>query len=262
MIKKKNRLNNAFFSYISFVVTWFSIVFSESVYAISEQLQQVRVAEPYIEMFVGPGEGYPIFHVMERGSVIEIIVQKANWYKVRNQKKMEGWVPYEQISKTVALNGDKIQFTQLTQDDFSQRDWEWGVLGGDFGGAPVFSAYGSYLINKSFATEVSVSQSIGDVSSSVFFKLGFAMQPFPEWKYSPYFFMGTGFINVKPSATLVQPVDQNNQLSNISIGIRTHLTKQIIVRLEYSEYVIFSATKDNDDNEDIKEWKAGFAIFF
>jgi len=262
MLKKKYQGSDTFFSYISFVVICFFITFSNNSHASSEPFQQVKVAEPYMEMFVGPGEGYPVFHVMERGSVVEILIQKASWYKVRNQKKMEGWVPYEQISKTLALNGDKIQFTQLTQDDFAQRDWEWGVLGGDFGGAPVFSAYGSYLINRSFATEASVSQSIGDVSSSIFFKLGFVMQPFPDWKYSPYFFMGTGFINVKPSATLVQPVDQNNQLSNISVGIRTHLTKQIIVRLEYSEYVIFSATKDNDDNEDIKEWKAGFAIFF
>ncbi len=262
MLKKKDRDQNTLFIVMLYtvVLALSSLVFN--VNAAPQTFQQVKVAAPYLEMYVGPGEGYPIFHVMERGSVAEILIQKANWYKVRNQKNIEGWVPYEQISQTTALNGDKIQFTQLTQEDFSERNWEWGALGGDFGGAPIFSVYGSYLFNKSFATEVSVSQSIGDVSSSTFFKFGFIMQPFPEWEYSPYFLMGTGLINVQPAATLVQPVEQSNQISNISFGVRTHLTQQIIMRMEYSEYVIFSATKDNDDNEDIKEWKVGFAIFF
>jgi len=247
---------------IKIIILLFVFLFSNQTYAKDNLLQQVKVAEPYLDMFVGPGVGYPIFHVVERGAIIEIIVQRANWYKIRNAKGLEGWVPYEQISKTLSLSGEKVHFTQLTQKDFAQRNWEWGVLGGEFGGAPVFSTYGSYLINKSFATEASISQSIGDVSSSIMFKLGLLMQPFPEWEYSPYFFMGSGFIKVKPSATLVQPVDQNNQIANISVGVRTHLTQQIILRLEYSEYVIFSATKDNDNNEDIREWKAGFAVFF
>jgi len=249
--------------HIKFILIWCAFLLSSSVYsATNDALQSVKVAEPYLEMYEGPGGGYPIFNVVERGAVVSIILQKADWYKVRNKKGLEGWVPYVEISKTVSLNGEAVHFTQVTQEDFAQRNWEWGVLGGDFGGAPIFSAYGSYLINRSFATEASISQSIGDVSSSILLKFGFVMQPFPEWEYSPYFFMGTGVIKVKPSATLVQPVDQNNQISNISVGVRTHLTKQIIVRLEYSQYIIFSATKDNDNNEDISEWKAGFAIFF
>ena len=238
------------------------LAFSKNVYSEADVLQQVKVAQPYLEMHTGPGGGYPVFHVAERDEIIDIIEQRANWFEVQNHKGIRGWVSYEQISRTLSLNGEPVSFTQITQEDFTQRNWEWGVLGGDFGGAPVFSAYGSYLINHSFATEVSLSQSIGDVSSSLFVKLGFVMQPFPEWEYTPFFFMGTGVINVTPSATLVQPVDQSNQFSNVSIGIRKHLTQQVIIRLEYSEYIIFSATKDNDNNEDIKEWKAGFAIFF
>jgi len=237
---------------------------SSNIYAASkpDRLQQVEIADPYIEMHTGAGGGYPVFHVMERGALIEIIQQRASWFQVRNLEGLEGWVPFEQLSKTIAPNGEQIEFTQVTQEDFAERNWEWGVLGGDFGGAPVFTIYGSYLLNRSFATELSYSNSIGDLSSSSFYKIGVFMQPFPEWEYSPYFHLGTGVITVKPSATLIQPVDQDHQFANVSFGIRTHLTEKIIVRLEYSDYVLFSATKDNDNNEDIREWKAGFAVFF
>ena len=237
-------------------------LFSVNVYSASEPLQQVKIADPYIEMHTGPGGGYPIFHVMERGSSVEIIVQRANWFKVRNQKNQEGWVHFDQLSRTLSANGEPIEFTQITQEDFVERDWEWGVMGGDFGGAPILNVYGSYLFNPGFATEASISQSIGDISSSFLYKLGLVIQPFSEWEYSPYFQMSTGIIDVKPSATTIQPVDQTNQFSSISLGLRTHLTQKIILRLEYSQYIIFSSTKDNDNNEEIKEWKAGFAVFF
>jgi len=230
--------------------------------ASTDEFQRVKIADPYIEMSTGPGSGYPVFHVIERGELVDIILQRANWYKIKSQKGLQGWVPFQQLSKTLSPNDEAIQFITQMHDDFSQRNWEWGVLGGEFGGAPVFTAYGSYLFNKNFATEASFSQSIGDSSSSLIYKIGIFMQPFPEWKYSPFFHMGTGIINVKPASNLVQPVDQSNQFSNVTIGLRSHLTQRIILRIEYNNYVIFSATKDNDNNEDISEWKAGFAIFF
>lgn len=228
----------------------------------SEPLQQVKIADPYIEMHTGAGGGFPVFHVMERGQFIEIIQQRANWFKVRNDDGIEGWVPFEQMAKTLAPNDEPVEFTQYTQEDFTERNWEWGVLGGDFGGAPVFTVYGATLLNKGFATEFSYSKSIGDLSSSTFYKIGVFMQPFTNWEYSPYFQLGTGVIKIKPGATLFQAADNSHQFANVSFGIRTHLTEKIIVRLEYSDYVLFSDTKDNQDNEDIREWKAGFAVFF
>ncbi|MCW8854150.1 MAG: hypothetical protein OQK72_05585, partial [Gammaproteobacteria bacterium] len=107
-----------------------------------------------------------------------------------------------------------------------------------------------------------LSQVIGNVSSSTILRGGLVIQPFPEWRYSPYFSLGTGIINNKPRATLVQSKDKTNQISNVGIGLRTYLTRRFVFRVEYNDYVIFSASNDNDKNEDIKEWKAGFVVFF
>ena len=88
------------------------------------------------------------------------------------------------------------------------------------------------------------------------------MQPIPELKYSPFFTLGLGRIQVKPNATLIEPADKNNQLGQIGIGFKSYLTRRFIFRFEFNDYVIFSASNDKDSNEDLSEWKLGFAIFF
>lgn len=237
---------------------------SINVYAASKSalLQQVEIADPYIEMHTGAGGGYPIFHVIERGELIEIIQQRSTWFKVRNTAGLEGWVSAEQMTKTIAPNGEPIEFKQITQDDYVERNWELGVLGGDYGGAPLFSIYSAYMLNRSFATELSYTKAIASSSSSAIYKIGVFMLPFPEMEYSPYFYLGTGIINFKPAANALQPPDLSSQFTSVSFGIRTHLTEKVIVRLEYSNYVLFNANKDNDINEENREWKAGFAVFF
>lgn len=227
----------------------------------SDSLQQLEVAAPYLELHTGSGGGFPIFHVVERGEVVQIIQKRAQWFKIRTFNGLEGWVHFDQMSQTIAPNGDPIEFNQITKDDFIERNWEYGVLGGDFGGSPLFSVYGAYLFNAGFATELSYSKSIADKSSSTYYKLGVFMQPFPDFEYSPYFHLGTGKIKSVPISIAPQST-QRAQFANISFGIRKHLTEQVILRLEYSNYVILNATNANDDNEEVREWKAGFAVFF
>lgn len=236
---------------------------SINVYAASDSgsLQQVEIAAPYVDLHSGSGGGYPVFHALERGEVVEIIQKRAQWFKVRSSKGIEGWVHFDQMTQTIAPNGDPIEFSQVTQDDYIERHWELGVLGGDFGGSPLFSIYGAYLFNSGFATELSYSRSYADKSSSTYYKLGVFMQPFPELEYSPYFHLGTGKIKSVPISIAPQST-QRAQYANVSFGIRTHLTDQVILRLEYGNYVILNATNNNDDNEEVREWKAGLAVFF
>lgn len=228
----------------------------------SEYFQQVEVADPFIDVHTGPGGGYPIIGVIERGEIISVIQRRTSWFKVRYGKNFGGWVSVEQMSETLSPKGEKIEFSNITQQDYIKRNWELGIMGGAFSSATAITAYAAYLFNKGLSAEFSLSQADGNFSSSLLYNLGLVMQPFPEWRLSPYFRLGTGVIDVDPKATLIQPKDKTSQFSNIGIGVRFYLTKQVMFRLEYSEYIIFSSRIDNDTNEDINEWKAGFAVFF
>ncbi len=66
-----------------------------------DQYFQVQVAEPYLELSTGPGRGYPVFHVVDRGELVEVLKRKTDWFKVRTGKGKEGWVRREDMELTL-----------------------------------------------------------------------------------------------------------------------------------------------------------------
>ena len=220
---------------------------------------QVKVADPYIELHTGPGEGYPIFYVVERGDSVEVLKSKTNWYKVRTAKGKEGWVSHRQMANTLMPSGDKLALADPSIQDFDQRRWEMGVLTGDFGGGRVISLYGGYSFNPYLGTELTVTQVLGEFYSSFLLDADLVAQPFPEWRISPFFALGGGAIRTQPHATLVQTRDRNDVSAHAGIGVRAYLTRRFFFRAEYKRYTIFTS---HDSNEEINEWKAGFGFFF
>ncbi len=242
------------------------LVFSAEIQASSEDTVLLTIADPFIEMRTGPGEAYPVFHVLDRGQQFSIIERKTLWYKIRSQNKKTGnktgWVSKQQMQQTLLPSGQYLQLSEETQEDFIQRQWELGVTSGQLANAPVLSVYGGYLLTENISAEITLAHSVASVSSSNMVKLNLLMQPFPEWWISPFFTLGAGSLQVIPKATLIDPADKQNAISQVGLGIKTYLTRKFILRFEYNQYIIFSANNDKDENEDIAEWKLGFAIFF
>ena len=66
-------------------------------------------------------------------------------------------------------------------------------------------------------------------------------------------------INTDPNATLVQTEDRSDPLAHFGVGARAYLARRFMVRAEYKNYIVFTS---RNENEDIDEWKVGFAFFF
>ncbi|MEM6639797.1 MAG: SH3 domain-containing protein [Pseudomonadota bacterium] len=218
----------------------------------------VTVDEPYIELHTGPGRGYPVFHVVDRGERIEVLGQRTTWFRVRTVRGKKGWVHQEQIEQTLRADGSAVDIERLDLESFSKRRFEMGVLGGDYGGANVISVYGAYALSPHLSTELSVSQGLGSFSDSQFVNLNVVHQLFPERRLSPTFTLGTGVIRTQPRATLVATEDRTDQTAHVGVGVRAYVTRAFVFRLEYKSYVVFTS---RDDNEEIDEWKAGFSFF-
>jgi uncharacterized protein YraI len=60
--------------------------------AADEILRKVAVADPYLEMHTGPGRGYPIFHVVDRGEQVEIIMQRTEDGAHAQPRRLRGGV--------------------------------------------------------------------------------------------------------------------------------------------------------------------------
>lgn len=126
----------------------------------------------------------------------------------------------------------------------------------------MFTLFTAYSFSENLAAELHFGQSVGRRSSATFLKANAVMQPLPDLKYSPYMTLGLGRIKVSPSATLISTRDDSNEFAQFGIGVQRYISRSFLFRLEFNEYIIFSANSTRNDNEDVNEWKFGFAVFF
>lgn len=224
-----------------------------------QQHPEVRIQDPFIELHTGPGRGYPIFHVAERGENVEVLRRRTDWFQVRVPRGEEGWVPIEQMARTLDSDGEAFEVPGSTIEDYTARRWEAGFLYGDFGGANMISAYGGFGMSENLQLELSIGQALGRFSDSLLASIGITHLMFPDKRWTPLFTLGAGRIETSPKATLVGTVDRSDTMANAGFGVRSYLARRFVFRAEYKSYVVFTS---RDDNEEIGEWKAGFSFFF
>jgi len=227
--------------------------------AAEENLRSVVVADPYLEMRTGAGRGYPIFHVIDRGESVDIVMQRTNWFLVRSAGGEEGWVDRAQMELTLQPDGQAVSFERADIEDFTNARWETGILAGDFGGANIISLYGSYSLNPNVAVEFWGSQILGNFSNGWMASFNLVHETWPEWRVSPFFTLGAGAIYTKPKSTIIQGPDRTDQIGHVGAGFRVYATRRFLLRAEYKSYVVFTS---RDENEEVEEWKVGFAFFF
>jgi hypothetical protein len=225
----------------------------------ARELLQVFVTAPYIELHTGPGRGYPVFHVVPREDSIDVLKRRTDWFKVRDERGVEGWAAQRDMLNTVLADGSPFTFSLGDRAGFTAHRGELGVFVGDYGGATLISGYGSYSFNSSLAAELSLGQFLGNASNGIVGDLGLTHVFLPEWRLSPFVMLGTGFVNIDPKATLVAPPDRTDQTAYYGAGLRFYLTRRFFLRGEYKSHMVFTSRNDNDE---VDEWKLGFAFFF
>lgn len=223
----------------------------------------VKVVEPFIELHTGPGRGYPIFYIAERGAIVEAMKKRTDWIKVRINKgtprEKEGWVSIEQMAKTLGPDGELLAVAYPNFDAYQKRRWEGGIMAGSFGGADIVSAYGAYHFTRNISVELEGSQFFGSFSTGEVLTFSLVQQPFPHWRLSPFVTLGAGEVFTEPKASLVQAKNRTDGLLDAGIGVNYYLTRQFLLRAQYKNYVVLT---DQATNQNVEEWKIGFSAFF
>jgi uncharacterized protein YgiM (DUF1202 family) len=240
------------------IVLLAALVLGAPAYAKREYVKVV-VAEPYIEMRSGPGQGYPVFHVADRGAEIEVLMQRTDWFQVRTDRGVKGWVRQDQLAQTMQASGEPLVVADPGWDDFANRRWEASFSLGDFDGGSSISVTGGWRMSTNLALELMAAQISGDYSDGWMAGVRLVHTPFPEWRVAPYLLLGTGVLHVSPRSSLVTTEDRTDQYVQAGLGLRAYLAKRFMFRVEYTGDVVLTS---RDDNEEVEEWKAGFAFFF
>lgn len=226
-----------------------------------ESAPEVQIAEPFIEIHTGPAVGYPVFYVAEKGEWIAVLKRRTSWFKVRTRKGQEGWVKQDALQKTLNSEAQPVSFFDGSFDSFNQRDFEFGAMGGSLESVPSVTVFGTWVITENIATEMSFTQALGDFSENQILLASLSHTTFPEWKVSPYVRLSAGQIKTRPRGNLVQSGGETrtNDLIGAGLGVRYYLARNFVVRLEYQSLLVLT---ERDENEELEEWKLGFAVFF
>ncbi|HWK73335.1 MAG TPA: SH3 domain-containing protein [Povalibacter sp.] len=225
-----------------------------------EKLQKILIADPFIELHTGPGRGYPVFYVIERGQEVTLVKRRTDWFQVRTDRDIEGWVAREQMLATLEPTGERLDLQEPSRGNYLSRRWQAGVMAGDFGGASLISMFGGYAFSDNLSIELTVNHMLGDISNGYSATLGLMHLFVPEWRLSPYFTLGTGVIYIDPKSTLVRAEDRTDQIGYVGGGLQFYLTRRFMLRSEYRHNIVFTS---RNDNEEVDEWKyLGFAFFF
>lgn len=224
-----------------------------------EKYLQLFVAEPYLELHLGPGRGYPVVNVVPRGDSVDVLYRRTEWFRVRTERGIEGWASQLDLTKAKLADGSPFVFSLGDRAGFTAHDWETGVLAGDYGGATLISAYLSRSFNEQLAIELTGSQFLGRASNGYTLDLGLSHVFMPQWRLSPFVTLGTGIVYVEPKGTLVVPADRTDQTAYAGAGLRFYVTRRFFVRAEYRSHMVFTS---RNENEEIDEWKIGLAFFY
>lgn len=220
---------------------------------------QVSVDRAYIDVYTGPGRGYPIFHVVERGEPMTLLKRRTDWIKIETRRGQRGWIQRETLRDTLGPDGLPPTLDDPSQSDYLARRFELGISMGDFSGADSLSASLGYRFTTNLTAELRVGQNTGQYSDSRLATLGLLHQPFPHWRVSPFVGLAGGRIKTLPSATLVETEDREDNLLQASLGAYVYLSRRFFMRVEYTNHYILTS---RDTNEEIDEWKLGFNVFF
>jgi hypothetical protein len=221
---------------------------------------QVFVRAPYLELHTGPGRGYPVFNVVDRDASVDVLKRYTDWFKVRTAGGVEGWVAARDMEQTVLADGSRFHYDVGDLNAFTAHRFEAGAFFyGDYGGASALSAYGAVFANPNLAAELSVGEFLGKASNGTTVDLGLVHIFYPQARLAPFVMLGTGVVRIEPKATLVQPDDRFEQSAYVGGGLRYYLTRRFFLRGEYKEHIIFT---NRNQNQQVDEWKFGFAFFF
>ncbi len=228
--------------------------------AYGQETERTQVADPYIELRTGPGRGYPIFHVVERGQWIEILMRHTDWFKVRSEQGKEGWVVRSQLERTLTEAGTTKTFRDLLVDDYLARRMEFGFSFGTFNKSDaIMTAFAGYRFAENLGIELSVGQSSGDFSSTRLIYASLVSQPAPDWVVSPHFSIGLGLFKNVPDPSLVSALETNVEMATVGAGARYFLTRRFFVRADLRDHVVLVGT---NRSESYLEWSAGIGFFF
>jgi hypothetical protein len=227
-----------------------------------EYVERLQIADPFIELRTGPGRGYPVFHVVERGGFIRVELRRTDWYQVRTENQqggVVGWVHRSQMEATLTEAGVGKSFRDLLLDDYLGRRVEFGAAWGRLRAEPMLKVFTGVRLGDTLGAELTFAQVQGAFSGSDFWHLALISEPWSDRRLSPFASIGFGRFRNVPNASLVQAQTVNANLGHAGLGLRWYISERFVARLDWSLYTSFVS---DERSLEYRAVTAGISFFF
>jgi hypothetical protein len=221
--------------------------------------EPLRVADPFLEMHTGPGRGYPVFYVVERGQWVLVELRRTDWFQVRTERGQVGWVPRRQLEATLTEAGEAKSLRDIIVDDYLSRRVEFGGAYGRFKKEPMLKLWLQVRLADTVGVELSGGQVQGVFSGTDFWALSVTGEPWSDRRLSPFVSVGIGGFRNIPNLSLVNADATNARLAHGTLGVRWYITERFVARLDASLYT--SMVSDQRSIE-YRAFTGGLAFFF
>ena len=230
-----------------------------SVPVASAGAESLTVADPYLEMRTGPGRGYPVFFVVERGQAVAIELRHTDWFKVRAVGGQLGWVHRKQLETTLTAAGSSKTFRDIALDDYLARRLQMGAAIGRFRSEPMLKLWTSYKLSDTLTAEATLGQVQGVFSGTNFWHVALQSEPWSDQRLSPFFGVGVGQFKNFPNQSLVGATVTDAKLAHAIVGARYYLTERFVLRADWAIYTAFVSDQRSTEYRAVT---AGVSFFF
>ncbi|MGR6873281.1 SH3 domain-containing protein [Pseudomonas sp. HK3] len=226
----------------------------------NEEAVQLSVIDTYLELHTGPGRGYPIFHVMEKGETVYVHSRRTNWFYVSDRRNRQGWVKQEGLARTLAPTGLPAALPNTKHGDFLAQQGRVGFSLGQQGNADTATVMAGYRLLSFAGIEAEYGQIFGSQIDGITYGASLLIEPIKSWSFTPFISKGYGWQEWKEKTK--QQVGANNSFNSryeyTGVGINYYIGYNFVVRGEYRKVYL---TGDNDSLSN-SAWRLGFSSFF
>lgn len=223
-----------------------------------DDAEQVINGAEFLNLYTGPGRGYVIDNVVEYGERLWLLKRRTDWVKVMTRTGKTGWAKISDLDEIFAAEGEQVTVPTPGIDDYRDQGFRLGFAYGDFEGANALGISLGYRFTGNISAELRAAQTIGAYSDSQTYQVALLHKPFPQWRLSPYFLLGTGVNITSPNATIVATEDRQDTTMLTGIGVTTYLSRRFALRAEVANHYLLTS---RENNQEIVEWKFGFDVF-
>ena len=208
----------------------------------------------------GPGRGYPVFHVVQREASVDVLFRRTDWFKVRDERGVEGWAAQRDMRSTLLADGIALHVQPGRPRRLHLARLRTGHLRRRLRRRHADLRLRLVFVQPQLAVELTGRSSSATPRTATVADLGLTHVFVPEWRLSPFLMLGTGHRAHRAarrrsccrSTAPTRPPTSGG-------GVRFYLTRRFFVRAEYRSHMVFTS---RNDNEEVDEWKLGFAFFF